>query len=410
MKIGLVCCEYPPRPHGGIGSFVQELARAFAADGHATTVVGWGSDPGEAWDGDVRVLTVRETATKGVAWVLNRRRLAECLEAEAASGRVEIVETPDFAGVLPFRLHGCPVVVRLHCAASLLLRQRGEHVSAVLRWSERRTLNTYKRWIGVSHFIVKATEKEFGIRPRSAVTIYSPAPDIPSIDAASVGRIRREYGDFILFVGSLTEVKGALGLAQAARVLLARRPRLRIVYLGRESTILGVASTAALRAEVGAALADRLVFAGVRPRAEVWTWMRAAKMVAFPSQLESFGLVAVEAMASGTPLIYTREASGPEIVTDGETGLLVNPRDPADIVEKIDILLDQPDLARRFVERAQEAVRERFSIRTCVDRTLSFYRETLAAERGAAPAPDATATRFQAATDAAAAGRQERPR
>jgi len=75
MKIGFFCNECPPRPHGGIGTFVHALGPALAQAGHAVTVVEWGERAGERQCAGVRVVTLAQSTTRHIAWLINRLRL-----------------------------------------------------------------------------------------------------------------------------------------------------------------------------------------------------------------------------------------------------------------------------------------------------------------------------------------------
>ncbi len=92
---------------------------------------------------------------------------------------------------------------------------------------------------------------------------------------------------------------------------------------------------------------------------------------------ELFGLVALESMACGTPVIATRCGGLPEVVEDGVTGFLVPPNDPEALGERIRFLLDRPDAARTIGEAGRERVRLHFTWAAVAGRCLQAYREVL---------------------------------
>jgi glycosyltransferase involved in cell wall biosynthesis len=92
---------------------------------------------------------------------------------------------------------------------------------------------------------------------------------------------------------------------------------------------------------------------------------------------ELLGLVALEAMASGTPVIASRVGGVPEVVEDGETGFLVAPGDAAALRQRIETLLDDRVLASRMGARARERVLDRWTWAGCAQRCLAAYRELL---------------------------------
>ena len=120
------------------------------------------------------------------------------------------------------------------------------------------------------------------------------------------------------------------------------------------------------------------------PRKDVPALMHAIDVFAMPSIWEGFGLVLLEAMAAGRPIVASRVATIPEVVADGETGVLVPAGDPLALAEALARLADQPSLARQYGEAGRERLRSQFSIEKMVGDTELLYRE-LVDERLAKP-------------------------
>ena len=112
-------------------------------------------------------------------------------------------------------------------------------------------------------------------------------------------------------------------------------------------------------------VADRAHFLGFR--ADIAPLMRAADVIVHASILpEPFGRVVVEGMLAGRPVVATRAGGVPEIVEDGETGLLVPPNDPAALARALRALRDDPSLAASIARRGQRRARERFTVQAMV--------------------------------------------
>jgi glycosyltransferase involved in cell wall biosynthesis len=135
-------------------------------------------------------------------------------------------------------------------------------------------------------------------------------------------------------------------LIAAFPLVLAQLPQARLVVigdgpehgaLGRQVAELGLGSAVSL---LGALASDR----------EVWAWYRRASIFCLPSIQEGFGIVFLEAMASGLPVVSTTAAAIPEVVPDGRAGLLVPPRDPQALAEALLALLRDSALQERFRE------------------------------------------------------------
>jgi glycosyltransferase involved in cell wall biosynthesis len=104
-------------------------------------------------------------------------------------------------------------------------------------------------------------------------------------------------------------------------------------------------------------------------------------VVAIPSASEGFGYVVVEAFAAGRPVVAFRVDGLAETITDGETGLLVDPQNAAGLVDAISRVLSDPILAARLAERARDRVRA-YSIDTHVRRLETLYRRVVMGDEG----------------------------
>lgn len=120
---------------------------------------------------------------------------------------------------------------------------------------------------------------------------------------------------------------------------------------------------------------------GAVPHADVERLLERASVVVAPCEREGFGLAAAEAMAFGRPAVAAAGGALLELVADGETGLLVPPRDAPALRAAVERLLADPDLRARLGHAARERARERFGWDGVVARTMEIYRTALASPR-----------------------------
>jgi glycosyltransferase involved in cell wall biosynthesis len=154
----------------------------------------------------------------------------------------------------------------------------------------------------------------------------------------------------VLYAGRLSPEKGVLELVEAARGMN-----------------LVVAGDGPLRTKIPGAL-------GFVPHDELQRHYARAAVVACPSRREGFGVACLEAMAHARPVVATNVGGLRDLVTDGETGLVVPPRDPAALREALDRLLGDRGLRRRLGAAARERARDRFSWDAVTDATVAVYR------------------------------------
>jgi D-inositol-3-phosphate glycosyltransferase len=129
-------------------------------------------------------------------------------------------------------------------------------------------------------------------------------------------------------------------------------------------------------------LLDRVPHAlGAVPHAEVERLLGRASVLVAPCEREGFGLAAAEAMAFGRPVVAAAGGALLELVADGETGVLVPPRDAAALREAVERLLRDPELRERLGASARTYARERFGWDAVIERTLEIYRLASGSER-----------------------------
>jgi len=375
MKIALICNEYPLRPHAGIGTMVQTLARALFKKGNEVTVVGLGDDESYEQDNGVKVITLKRNNVRYLGNYFSRRKLHRWLKQRALAGDIDIIEVPDSQGLLPFPFTACPVVVRLHLSYAAVGRLTSEPVGKGIAYYERRTLTNHRNWIAVSNYVQDLTVETFGVSARNSAVIPN-AVSPPTVSSVSEPAFKLP-DDYVMYAGHVSYRKGADVLAQAMRGVLIKRPNLHLVYVGGIFSEKGRLVSDDILCLLGPDLKERVHFLGRISREETLYCMTKAKVFAFPSRLESFGLVVVEAMSCGVPVVFTRHGPGPEIVEDGVTGLLADPSSADDVQNKIVRLLDDDPLAKRLVAAAHHAIETKFSAEQCAAKSEEFYRQLL---------------------------------
>ena len=122
---------------------------------------------------------------------------------------------------------------------------------------------------------------------------------------------------------------------------------------------------------------DRLVLVGFQD--EVAPLLNAMDLFILPSHTEGLPITILEAMAAGRPVVATSVGGIPEVVRDGETGILIHSRDPEGLAEAVIRLLEAPRLARAMGEEGRKRVEALFTMEAEAGRTSMVYRQVLAA-------------------------------
>jgi len=189
-----------------------------------------------------------------------------------------------------------------------------------------------------------------------AGTVKASLPDVP----------------IILCVARLIPSKGIDILLRSIEQLVLDGTALHVLVAGDGP------SRAALRALASSlSLRNHVTFLGQLSHETVLEYMAACDVFVLPSWRETFGLVYLEAMAAGKPVIGVRGQGVDGIVEDGKTGYLVSPHSASEVTEVVRSILANPDGAREIGLRARELVLDQYTWEKCAERTLQVYREAL---------------------------------
>jgi D-inositol-3-phosphate glycosyltransferase len=253
--------------------------------------------------------------------------------------------------------------------------------------SSRQRLITEADVIAKSDCLIASTPYEFD----DLLEHYNATPERLCISAPGVdhdifhhrdrhiARDRLKIGDdqIVLFVGRIQAHKGtAVALEAFADLLETRTANGRTVKLH----IVGGASGTQGQEELNRcrqiinqrAISEQVRFFDPQPHTELANHYRAADVVIVPSRSESFGLVAAEAQACGTPVVASNIGGLPYVVNASESGLLVNGRDPLAFAAAIGAVLDHPSFAERLSNGAVD-YSQKFSWEATADRLLELY-------------------------------------
>ncbi len=373
MKVCFVCWEYPPGPHGGIGTMTQVLGRALAKDGHEVRVIGVcpSGYPAHDFEEDqgVRVWRLRDCA-HSLGWIFSRYQLYRKVSEWVRAGRVDVVEVPDYQGwAAGWGRLPVPVVVRLHGSLTYFAAELQRPVDTASYWLEHASLRRADYVCSVCRYTAYMTQQLFGLPLGSNAILYNLVevpPDVPGIP-----RMRNR----VVFSGTLTGKKGIVSLIKAWPLVANSRADAELHIFGKD----GRADSGHSMQEFLCSLLNGEVRATVRfhghvSREKLFEAYQTCGVAVFPSHAEAFAVAPLEAMACGCTTIYSRRGSGPELLKHGREGLLVDPDKPEQIAEAILRVLADPSFARQLGEAGQARIRERFSVENLVAQNVAFYK------------------------------------
>ncbi len=234
------------------------------------------------------------------------------------------------------------------------------------RYVDRGLMHGVRKIVAISD-AVRTFHVAAGLPAGKIETIHYGLDDVPAApseltpDALGVPA----EAPLVLAIGRLIAQKDHATLLEAFARVAAERQDARLAILGWGPL---EQQTVAHARRLG--LAERVLVPG---RVEPRDWLARADVFAHTSRWEGFGIVLLEAMLASLPIVATRVSAVPEIVVDGETGLLADPGDATAIADHLLGLLDDPGRRRTLGERGLARARSEFSVARMTDRTAGVY-------------------------------------
>ena len=335
MKVAVLTTSYPREPGDPAGNFVADAVERVRARGVEVEVVSpasfrhFGIAYGAGVVGNLRREPWRAALLPAMLGSFS-------LAARRASRDADLVHAHWLPASAVALTTGKPFVVQLW-GTDVELARRAKSLA-------RRVLRRARLVICASNALADSA-RELGVRD---VRVIPSGVDVPEEVAEEAEPPE------VLFAGRLSPEKGILELVEAANGMT-----------------LVVAGDGPLRDRVPGAL-------GFVPHHALGPLYERAAVVAVPSHREGFGVVCAEAMAYGRPVVAGAVGGLLDLVADGETGLLVPPRDVPALREALERLIGDRELRRRMGEAARERARSRFAWPAVTDATLAAYEEALA--------------------------------
>ncbi len=396
MRVGLFTREYPPSIYGGAGVHVDYLSRELAKE-IEVEVHCWGSQRSDGGRLHVRgaepwaeIANGTEAKFKGALEALS----LNLTQIKALEG-IDLVHTHTWyvsmAGYLAKKLYGMPFVLTTHSLEPLRAWKSEQLGSgyAMSSWMERTAILDADAIIAVSN----GTRADIlgaypDVDPARIHVIYN-GIDLEEYHKTASTQALLDYGvdpsvPYVLFVGRITRQKGVTHLVDAIR------------YLPAETQVVlcaGAPDTPEIAAEMRAKVDEarthhpRIVWiekmVGRRETVELYS---NARVFCCPSVYEPFGIINLEAMACGAPVVASAVGGIKEVVVDGETGCLVPfeqdsvtgfPRKPEEfargLAARLEELLRDEEKCRRFCQAGRRRAEEIFSWKSIARQTIALY-------------------------------------
>ena len=380
MHICLLTNEYPKTgfSHGGIGSFVKTISQELVKNNIKVTVIGINYTPNyeELIEYGVNIYRLKKSNIKGLIWYFNSKAIQSKIKEIHKREPIDIIETSELGFAFINKINKIKYIIRLHGGHHFFSEAENRKINFWKGFQEKLSFNKADAFIPVSNFVKIHTNKFLSFNNKPVELINYPI-DIDFFSPKNT--VIKKHS--IVFVGSVCEKKGVRQLIQSFPFIKKQFPDATLEIYGREWFYPNGTSytTMLLETEIPkiGVLAKEIHFHGLVDYNEVPQKYAQANVCAFPSHMETQGLVAPEAMAMKKVVVFTKEGPGPETITEYETGLLCDPFNPEDIAKKINWVFSNEAKAIEIANNARAFILEKFSADAIAKKNLEFYKKII---------------------------------
>lgn len=388
-----ICRYLPQRSPGGVAKFVYDLAVGFAALGHHVTIITETEERAEIQYRDgiwIRALSLTQAAPLDPDIAINfesaaaRENFSWSAMAHAEVLRMRRDHPVDLVVTPIWNAEG------LHCVTDDTLKtvvtlQTTFRTFAEIEWQKldpatSEELLIFERILTESARHVHAISHAIDHQVRASYRPRDPARWVVAhlgIEDAPVTRTKAQpKGDVvrITYVSRLEKRKGTDIFLAAAMKVVTDHANVRIELIGRDVTASGPGTGyEAMVASLPSDIRNRIIFRGQVNEAELLAAYDEADIFCVPSRFESFGLIYLEAMRAGKPVVACRVGGVPELVEDGVTGLLLPPDDPDALSRALDRLVQDKEMREEMGAAGRQRFEAQFTAAKMVERTLAAY-------------------------------------
>jgi len=386
MNICMLSWEYPPRIVGGISRHCQGLARALAKMGHTVYLITLDFPGAPYYEEDEGVRVYRTAIELGhpnfIVWVLLFNHFMEKKVAMLSKQeKFEVIHAHDWlvapASISSKHYLGAPLISTIH--STEVGRSRGLHNpdSYLIDGLEWWLTYESKRIIVISNSMRQEVREHFRL-PDEKIDVIPNAIDSSKYEIR-VDRddVKRRFGidsseRIVLFIGRLVPQKGVEYLIMATPKIIEKHPEARVVIVGNgwsKDYLLNLASSIGCQ--------HKVLFLGFLSDQDLIELTLSSDVLVIPSIYEPFGIVALEGMAAGVPIVASNTGGLAEIIEHDKTGFLAYKENPDSIAYGVNKILSDPGYASWLVQNAKRKIREVYSWDAVARKTVETYEKAL---------------------------------
>lgn len=380
MHVAFLTSEYP-HPSishaAGIGTSIKNLAAALVKKDVKVTIFVYGQLKDEVFEDEGVVIHSIENKNFSFGkWYFYRKHINKYCETIIRKQKIDVIEAPDWTGITAFMKFSIPLIIRFHGSDTYFCHLEQRKQKWKNRWFETLAVKNAQGFIAPTDFAGNLSKKLFGLKNKRIKTIHY-GLELDNFTNKNTNNFEK---GLILYVGTIIRKKGVLELPAIFHEVRKKHPEARLVLIGGDS--FDIKTKTASTWELLKGMFDKediknVQYLGKIPYINVKEYIEKSNVCVFPTFAETLGMVTIESMAMQKPVVNSNYGWAQELIVDGKSGFLVDPKDYISFSAKISKVLKEETVRIEMGKEARKRVEEKFNIGSTANQCIEFYNECL---------------------------------
>ncbi|APG64693.1 hypothetical protein LPB136_04655 [Tenacibaculum todarodis] len=377
MHIGFITPEYQYKNNqkaiGGIATFIKSLSEQLVLNKHTVSIFLYSQNETKTFkENGITVYLIAQKKSPFLTWLTNRKHTQNYINKIVADNNIDVLEASDWTGFTAFMKFNIPLVLRLHGSDTYFCNLDNRKVKFKNFYFENKALKGADKIVGVSQFVAEKTKELFNIKKEIKVIHNAMDTELFQPNHQNIQK------KTLLYFGTIIRKKGVLEIANVFNKLVAQDSEIQLTFLGRDTVdILKKESTLKLfKTELSEKAKKNFRYISSVPYYEVKKYINQSEIIVLPSFAEAFPMTWLEAMALEKKLITSNIGWAKELMINGETGFMVDPKNHNEFVDKILSLLNDTN-SKLMAENARKRIISTFNLLDKTKENIEFYKELL---------------------------------
>ncbi|WP_115461508.1 glycosyltransferase family 4 protein [Winogradskyella aurantiaca] len=372
MHISFLTPEYPHpdlKKSGGIGTSIQNLAKGLAGQGIDVTVFVIGQKKDAIlFDTNIRLICIPAKRHKILSWYFERKKSQRIINDYIKQLNINLIEAPDWGGITAFMKFSVPLVIRLHGSDTYFCHLEGRSQNWKYRLLEWKAIKDANYIVSVSEFVADFTKRHFKLK--------NPIEVVHNVIDTNYFKSTHDFKTgSLLYFGTIIRKKGILHLAHIFNLVVEKNRDATLTVIGKDTidVILKKSTLSIFKEILTPEAVNRTTFLSEVEYSAIRDLIQYAQVGILPSLAEAFPMTWLEVLSMSRPLVSSNIGWAKELMVEGETGFMVDPKDHQLYAQRIVELICDVDKSKHLGRNARAHIEKHFSLEQGLIKNIEFY-------------------------------------